>query len=383
MAGEIKTLLVINSGSSTLKFELFGCDDLQSLYAGNLSVHSDQTYQIRPIFDTLQAQVENFASCSIEAIAHRVVHGGTCFNEAVVVNQEVLQTLESLSSLAPLHNPKAVSMIKRLHGELPDIPQIAVFDTGFFSNLPERAKILPLPWHWYEKWGIRRFGFHGISHSYCATRAVQMLKQALQPIQHRRLVICHIGSGCSASAVQDGEAVATTMSYTPMDGLMMGSRSGSIDPGILLHLLDSDLQRPEQISDCLNRQSGLLGVSGVSSDFQQVHKAAQQGNSRAQLALDIFTDSIRASIASLAVNMGGLDALIFTAGIGENSSYLREKVCQGLECLGCVLDLELNQQPVLDAELTAAGSKVRILAIATQESLQIAKQTLPLITSTA
>jgi len=254
---------------------------------------------------------------------------------------------------------------------LPGVPHIAVFDTAFFAELPPRAFVYPLPYSWYADWGVRRFGFHGISHAYCAARAEEMLGRSAG----LRLIVCHLGNGCSASAVRDGTAIATTMGYTPLEGLMMGTRSGSVDPGILLHVLRHRGLNAEQLDHALNHESGLLGVSGISSDFRAVQEATRAGHERARLALDIYADRVRATIGALAVTLGSVDALVFTAGVGEHSADLRAAVCEGLECLGLRLDAASNAECKPDADVASASSTGRILVLHTQEEMMIARET--------
>jgi acetate kinase len=246
---------------------------------------------------------------------------------------------------------------------------VAVFDTAFFGKLPPRSHVYPLPYKWHTDWGVRRFGFHGISHAYCAERAAQLLGGA----RDWRVVVCHLGHGCSASAVLGGRARATTMGFTPMEGLMMATRSGSVDPGILVHALRRGVD-VEDLDIALNRRSGLLGVSGVSSDYREVEAAANEGNERARLALDIYADRVRETVGALATTLGGLDALVFTAGVGENSAPLRAAVCEKLEFLGLRLDSAANDGAAPDCDVAHADSPGRILVIRTQENRMIARE---------
>jgi acetate kinase len=252
---------------------------------------------------------------------------------------------------------------------LGEVPQVAVFDTAFHAQLPLAAAVYPIPYEWFEK-GIRRYGFHGISHQYCAERAAQILGQDVPTL---KLITCHLGNGCSLAAIAQGRSVDTTMGFTPLDGLMMGSRSGSIDPGILIHLLQHEGYTPDTLDALLNRQSGLLGLSGVSNDMRQLNAAIAQGNTQAQLALDVYIHRLCSQIAGMLPSLGGLDALIFTAGVGENDARLRERVCDRLRVLGLELDTELNQNYPVDRDIAHANSTVRILVIHTQEDWAIAK----------
>jgi acetate kinase len=306
----------------------------------------------------------------IRACGHRVVHGGERFHQSVRIDFAVRQAIGALSELAPLHNPSALAAIEATTKALPGVPQFATFDTAFFAGQPPEQFLYPLPLSWYADWGIRRFGFHGISHHYCAGRAAELLRR-----DDLRLVICHLGNGCSASAVRAGQGIACTMGYTPLEGLMMGTRCGSIDPAIVLHLLRRGLLSAEQIDDALTHRSGLLGVSGVSADFRAVEAAAKEGHDRARLALRLYVDRIRAAVGALTVTLGGLDALVFTAGVGEHSSRLRAEVGRGLECLGVRLDAAANEACTPDADIAAADSAARVIVIHTREELLVARET--------
>jgi len=300
-----------------------------------------------------------------------VVHGGTEFPSAVQIDERVKATIARLAELAPLHNPPALEAINAAEAALPGVPQVAVFDTAFFARLPPRAYIFPLPYEWYEKWGVRRFGFHGISNAYCAARVAEMLGRSQLGL---RIVTCHLGGGCSATAVRDGLPVVTTTGFTPLAGLMMGTRVGSVDPGILIHLQRRYGLTVDEIDHAMNYRSGLLGVSGVSPDMAQVEAAAGHGNERARLAFDIFADNVRSIIGALTVTMGGIDALVFTDRVGEGSSAVRAAVCEGLECVGPRLDAQRNAACRPDADVATAGSPARILVIHTREELMIARE---------
>jgi acetate kinase len=384
-------ILILNAGSSTLKFALFdasartelasGVIDWQGAAAANCAFHAPGIVATRcntPVTDYGEAVTwilarldEHVTPARIGLVGHRIVHGGTKFTEPTLIDDQVTAALERISELAPLHNPPALTAIAAARLALPDAGHVAVFDTAFFASLPLRAVVYPIPFQWFEQFGIRRFGFHGISHSYCASRAAELLQR--QGFVHKRLVICHLGNGCSATAVLSGQPIATTMGFTPLDGLMMGTRSGAVDPGILLHLVQQHGLPVKQLEDSLNRQSGLLGVSGVSSDFRVVASAAETGNPRARLAVDMFADRIRATIGALAVTLGGVDGLIFTAGIGANSAALRSRVCDGLQCLHLELDEEKNLRNAPDSDVACMGSGGRIVLIRTREELAIAQ----------
>jgi acetate kinase len=389
------SILVLNAGSSSLKFALF--DGRAELAGGVIQWTGDGRQATLKLSlpaaarQETQAEVPDHVSAvrhagrllaaaglsaeqqRVAAVGHRVVHGGIRLRQSVRIDDAVKRQIAELAELAPLHNPPALDGINAAQQALPNVPHVAVFDTAFYAGLPPHAYVYPVPYQWYEQWGVRRFGFHGISHAYCAGRAAEFYPD------RKRIVICHLGNGCSASAVRDGVCVATTMGFTPLEGLMMGSRSGSVDPGLLLYLQRRHGLGAEQLDHALNHESGLLGVSGVSSDYRSVEQAAAAGNERARLALAIFADRVRAAVGALAVTLGGVDVLVFTAGIGEHAAGLRAAVCAGLECLGLVLDAERNRQAKPDAEVAAEASAGRILVLATQEDLLIAREVAALV----
>jgi acetate kinase len=320
---------------------------LQTLWSGDTQVIADKA--------------------AIDAVGHRVVHGGQYYQQTVRIDAKVKSTIASLIPLAPAHNPanlEGIELVETLLGE--QVPQFAVFDTAFHSQIPAAAAIYPGPYAWVEA-GIRRYGFHGISHAYCADRATQLFGP------DRRLINCHLGNGCSLAAIRNGISIDTTMGFTPLEGLMMGSRSGSVDPGILLYLMREQGYDAAKLDQLLNQQSGLKGLSGVSHDLRQVQAAMQAGNQQAQLAWDVYIHRIRSGIGAMMMSLGGLDTLIFTAGVGENNAAVRSAVCQGLEFLGIQLDEGLNQTGKADRNIAANDSLVKILVLHTQEDWQIAK----------
>ncbi|NET38482.1 MAG: acetate kinase [Cyanothece sp. SIO1E1] len=306
----------------------------------------------------------------IDMVGHRVVHGGTDYSQATLVTPDVKAAIARLSALAPAHNPANLEGIEAIEQILGDVPQVAVFDTAFHSQMPPSAAVYPIPYAWFEQ-GIRRYGFHGISHQYCAQRAAQLLDR---PLDALKLITCHLGNGCSLAAIQAGISVDTTMGFTPLEGLMMGSRSGSIDPAILIHLMRSHQLDADQIDAMLNQQSGLKGISGLSADMRTILTAAQAGNQPAQLALDLYIHRLRASIGAMLATLGGLDALVFTAGVGENASTVRERACMGFDFLGLQLDLEKNASTPVDQDIATVNSAVRVLVIHTQEDWAIAQK---------
>ncbi len=307
---------------------------------------------------------------AIAAVGHRIVHGGQHYQQPVRIDAQVKAAIAALIPLAPAHNPanlEGIELVEALLGER--VPQFAVFDTAFHSQIPDAAAIYPGPYAWVAA-GIRRYGFHGISHEYCAGRAAQVLGRAIASL---RLITCHLGNGCSLAAVQNGQSVDTTMGFTPLEGLMMGSRSGSVDPGILLYLMREPGNDAATLDQLLNQQSGLKGLSGVSHDLRAVKAAMQAGNPQAQLAWDVYIHRLRAGIGAMRISLGGLDALIFTAGVGEHDADVRSAVCRELDFLGIVLDETRNRTSQADQDVATQDSPVRILVLHTQEDWQIAK----------
>ncbi|WP_353932623.1 acetate kinase [Okeanomitos corallinicola TIOX110] len=338
----------------------------ESIYGDSRKAHV--AYMLYTLSRGATKVVSNLSE--IDVVGHRVVHGGKKYRNSVVITKDVKQEISRLSTLAPAHNPAALDGVEAIEQSLGDVTQVAVFDTGFHNTLPDAAAIYPGPYEWVEQ-GIRRYGFHGISHQYCANRAAQILGRELKSL---RLINCHLGNGCSLAAVKDGISIDTTMGFTPLDGLMMGSRCGSIDPGILIYLMRQSDYSAERLDYVLNKASGLRGISGVSSDVPQVLEAIEQGNERAKLAWDIYVHRLRAGIGSMLASIGGLDVLVFTAGVGEKSPLLRQAACEAWEFLGLKIDPEKNQQNLLDVDIATADSSVRVLVIDTLEDWAIAQQ---------
>jgi acetate kinase len=308
------------------------------------------------------------APSEIDIVGHRIVHGGKDFEQAIVITPEVKSAIARMSIFAPLHNRAELEGIEIVEKHFGNVPQVAVFDTGFHSRLPEAAAVYPGPYEWLAR-GIRRYGFHGINHQYCAARAAQLLGRELNSL---KLVTCHLGNGCSLAAILGGRSVDTTMGFTPLDGLMMGTRSGSLDPGILTFLMRAEKSTGQQLDDLLNRKSGLLGVSGLSSDMRQIVAAMKDGNARAKLAFDIFVHHLQSGIGAMIAVLGGIDALVFTAGIGENSPDMRAAACANFAFLGLTLDPAKNAQSPADQEISFSDSSVRVLIIRAQEDWAIA-----------
>jgi acetate kinase len=390
-------ILVVNAGSSTVKFGLVDARSEETLFDGAIDwsvnparfeVHAGAAPAVSssvPLSgpgEAVKHLLEQMTSgptpllshpAEVGAVGHRVVHGGDRYRSSVRVTPEVKAGIAALAELAPLHNPINLEGIIATETAWPGTPQVAVFDTAFHATLPDAARIFALPYAWTRDWSLYRFGFHGLSHAYCSSRAAQMLGR--QAGDGFRVVVCHLGQGCSVSAVRDGRCVETSMSFTPLDGLVMGTRSGSVDPGLLIHVLRHKGLTVEDLDRVLNRESGLLGVSGLSGDMRQVQAAAAAGNAQARLALDVFTHRLRQTIGAMAVTLGGLDALVFTAGIGERSAQVRAATCAGLECLGLHLDAQANANGKPDADIATLASPGRILVIGTREDLTVVRET--------
>ncbi len=309
----------------------------------------------------------------IHAIGHRVVHGGERFTESVLITEEVLAEIRNLIDLAPLHNPHNIRGIQACNKTLPGIPQVAVFDTAFHHRMPPHAYVYGIPYVMYKKYGIRRYGFHGPSHSYVSHRAAAVLGK---PIEELKMITCHLGNGASVCAVDRGASIDTSMGFTPLEGLLMGTRCGDMDPAVILHVMGREELSLHEANTLLNKHSGLIGVSGVSSDMREIIEAANAGHSNAKLALDMYCYRLKKYIGSYTVAMGGLDAIIFTAGVGENSPEVRELTCQGLGFLGIELDKGKNETTIgKEVDISSDNSRVRVLAIPTNEELVIARDT--------
>ncbi|MBF2073514.1 MAG: acetate kinase [Synechococcales cyanobacterium C42_A2020_086] len=310
------------------------------------------------------------APSDIDLVGHRVVHGGHKYRDSTWITPEVKAEIADLATLAPVHNPVNLQGIESIEQMLSTIRQVAVFDTAFHARMPDAMALYPVPYEWSEK-GIRRYGFHGTSHRYCAQRAAQILGQ---PLKDLRIVTCHLGNGCSLAAVRNGYSVNTTMGFTPLDGLMMGNRSGAVDPSILIYLMREAGYTADELDHTLNQESGLLGVSGVSNDLRLVMQAIAAGNSRAQLALEMYIQRLRQFIGSMIASLGGLDVLVFTAGVGENAPHIRAGACEAFAYMGLQVDPEKNASSPRDQDIATANSTVRVLVIHTQEDWAIAKE---------
>lgn len=369
-------ILALNPGSSTLKYRLFEISaNADSLLAdGNLEHVAGET--------TAWAAEEAIRRClpsKVDALAYRIVQGGAHFIEPTIVTPQVIEAIGKLADLAPLHNKIAVAVMKAGSRMVPHVPGVAIFDTAFHRTLPEVAERYALPTSLADRLGLRRYGFHGISHRYVSGRAIDLLGRGAAGT---RMVTCHLGNGASACAVRDGRSVDTSMGLTPLEGLVMGTRSGDVDPGLLLYLLRTGSMTVQQVDDLLNKQSGLLGVSGKSQDVRELQAAAGAGDSAAELALAMFAYRVRKYIGAYAAALGGLDAVAFTGGIGEHSAEMRGRICQGLEFLGMNIDPDKNQAADGRSEtpIGASGSPVHVWVIPTDEEKQMAREAIALLT---
>ena len=327
---------------------------------------------LKTLLDTLiQGETKVLNSLEdINIVGHRVVHGGAKYSQATVITDDVQKAIADFIPLAPNHNPAHLEGIKTISKILPQVTQVAVFDTAFHTTIPKAAQVYPLPYQYYEQ-GIQRYGFHGISHQYCSSRAAQILQQ---PVEALKIVTCHLGNGCSLAAIDHGVCIDTTMGFSPLEGLMMGTRCGSIDPQIPIYLMQKYDLNLEDVNRILNKESGLLGVSGISADLRTILAAIDEGNNQAQLAFDVYIHRLRSLIGAMVASLNGLDVLVFTAGVGENSAIVREQTCAGLTFFGLQLDSTKNNAHPVDENIATDDSRVSVLVIQTQEDWAIAKQ---------
>ena len=393
-------VLVINCGSSSLKYQLIDAQTEKALAVGlcerigidgrlnhtpaggeKVVINKDMPdhgVAVQMVLDELTDEKYGVISDlkEIDAIGHRVVHGGEKFASSVVINDEVMAAIEECNPLAPLHNPANLIGIRACQAIMPGVPNVAVFDTAFHQTMEPTAFMYGLPYECYEKYKVRRYGFHGTSHSFVSKRAIALA--GLDP-ENSKVIVCHLGNGASVSAVKNGKSVDTSMGLTPLEGLVMGTRSGDIDPAIieyLAHAMDKSL---EEVMKILNKESGVYGLSGVSSDFRDLEKAADEGNKKAQLAQDVFGYRVAKYIGAYTAAMNGVDAIAFTAGLGENNGIMREYVCSFLGYLGVEIDKEKNSVRGEETIVSTPNSKVKVLVVPTNEELAIARETMELV----
>ncbi|KPN15934.1 acetate kinase [Bacillus australimaris] len=390
-------IIAINAGSSSLKFQLFDMPEETVLTKGlverigmdnsifTISVDGEKKTEVTDIPDhavAVKMLLEKLTEFNIikdfneiDGVGHRVVHGGEKFSDSVLLTDEVINDIDQLSELAPLHNPANVVGIKAFKQILPDVPAIAVFDTAFHQTMPEQSYLYSLPYDYYKNFGIRKYGFHGTSHKFVTERAAELLGR---PLEELRLISCHLGNGASIAAVEGGKSIDTSMGFTPLAGVAMGTRSGNIDPALIPFIMEKTGHTAEEVLSTLNKKSGLLGVSGLSSDLRDIEEATEEGNDRAEVALDIFASRIHKYIGSYAARMNGVDAIIFTAGIGENSSEVRARVLRGLEFMGVYWDPSLNNMRGEEAFISYPHSPVKVIVIPTNEEVMIARDVMRL-----
>ncbi len=395
-------VLVINAGSSSLKYQVFDMDNVMVLAKGlcerigidgsnlqhknlvkNISEKiekpmKDHSDAIKMVIDALTDKEYGVIKdmSEIGAVGHRVVHGGEYFADSYIIDGKVKEALERCVPLAPLHNPPNITGIEACEKLMPNVPQVAVFDTAFHQTMPPKAYMYAIPYELYEKYKIRKYGFHGTSHKYVANEAAKMLGK---PIEELKIITCHLGNGSSITAVKNGKCVDTSMGFTPLDGVVMGTRAGSLDPAVVTFLMKNEHLDVVGVDNLLNKKSGVFGVSGISSDFRDLTAAAKDGNQHAKLALDMFTYSVKKRIGSAAAVMGGVDAVVFTAGIGENDAAARAAIVEDLEFLGISIDAEKNKVRGEKTDISADGAKTRTLVIPTNEELMIALDTVRLV----
>ncbi len=394
-------ILVINCGSSSLKYQILDMTNETLLCKGlvekigidgsvinHTKIGQDKFVLETPMKDHKDAIAQVLAAiqdpehgvvksmAEIGAVGHRVVHGGEHYADSVLIDDEVMKVIEECSELAPLHNPPNIAGIEACKALMPNTPMIAVFDTAFHQTMPPESYIYALPYEYYTKYGIRRYGFHGTSHKYVARRAAEMLNVSLEDL---KLITCHLGNGASVSAIKHGKCIDTSMGFTPLEGLVMGTRSGDIDPALVTYIREKENLPQGKANEILNKKSGVLGISGVSSDFRDIEAAVEEGNERAALALKVFAHKVRFYIGAYIAEMNGCDAIVFTAGVGENDITMRELICHDLGNLGIKIDPLKNKIRGKETIISADDAKVKALLIPTNEELMIARDTFQIV----
>lgn len=398
---DIMKILVLNCGSSSVKYKLINSDTKQVLAEGGVekiglpdsflkykrqdgskevieTPMKDAKDAVRNILNLLTDPKEGVVKSfdEIEAVGHRVVHGMEKFNTSVLITPEVIEKVKECYTVAPLHNPANITGIEAVEALMPKVPQVAVFDTAFHQTMPAKAYMYALPYEAYTKYGVRRYGFHGTSHRYVSRRACEFLGL---DIHKERIITCHIGNGGSITAIADGKSIDTSMGLTPTEGLMMGTRVGDVDPGALIYLAKQDNLTPDDMLRVVNKESGVLGISGISSDMRDIEKGIEEGNERAKLAMDMYEYRILKYIGAYTAVLGGVDIIVFTGGVGENQITTRETLCRQLAFLGIDFDSEANKCRGKEVEITNPGSKVRVVVIPTDEEMVIAQDTAEIV----
>ena len=397
-------ILVLNSGSSSLKYQVIDMETEKTLAQGNFErigqPRSFVTHKVNGIKHKFEREAKNHEQAisfvlnrltnkhygvlesldELVAIGHRVVHGGEKFSKPVLITDEVIEEIKECSSLAPLHNPAAVLGMEACRKIVPDMKMVAVFDTAFHQTLPKERYIYPIPYEYYEKYGVRKYGFHGTSHQYVAERVTDILKEDKKDIKDLKIVNCHLGQGGSVCAIKDGKSVETTMGLTPLGGIVMATRSGDLDPSVITYIMNKMKFTPEQMENVLNKKSGVYGVSRVSMDFRDIEAEANAGGKHAKLALKIFHNTVASYITKCIVAMGGIDVLTFTADDKEKGQDSRKAICENLKIFGIELDEGKNQEAKgVEAKISSDNSKVLVYVIPTNEELMIAKETMKLL----
>ena len=395
-------VLVLNCGSSSLKYQLIDMSNEEALCVGlverigiegsvlkqekegvegklikeqPMKNHQDAIKLVlEALIDETYGAVKSMDE--IEAVGHRVVHGGENFASSVIITEEVKNAIKGCFDLAPLHNPANMMGIEACEEILPNVPMVAVFDTAFHQTMPKKSYLYGLPYELYKKYGIRRYGFHGTSHKYVSQRAADMLGK---DIKDTKIISCHLGNGASIAAIEGGKCIDTSMGFTPLEGLIMGTRCGDIDSAIIPFLIEKENLTPQRLSDLMNKESGVYGMTGISSDFRDIEKAAAEGHELAQVALDAYDQTVKKYIGSYTAEMNGVDAIVFTAGVGENGIETRESIMRNMDFLGMKLDKEANKVRGKETVISTADSKVKILLIPTNEELVIARDTVALV----
>lgn len=394
-------ILVINCGSSSLKFQLIDSDSEKVLAKGlcerigiegsrlvyqpeggekevTTASMPNHTQAVRMVLDALVNENTGVIKSldEVGAVGHRIVHGGEKFAGSTIITDEVIEAIKECNDLAPLHNPANLIGIDACREHMPNTPMVGVFDTAFHQTMPEKAFIYGLPYEYYEKYKVRRYGFHGTSHSYVSKRAAEILGK---PYDSLKTIVCHLGNGASICAVKNGVSVDTSMGLTPLEGLIMGTRSGDIDPAIMEFIAEKENMNIKEVMDVLNKKSGVFGVTGTTSDFRDIMDAKEKGDKRAELALDVFSYRVVKYIGAYTAAMNGVDVIAFTAGLGENNAYVRERICESLEYLGIKIDKAQNDKKEDEKIISTDDSKVKVMVIATNEELKIARETLELV----
>ena len=392
-------ILVLNCGSSSLKYQLFDMDNESVMAKGlvekigidgsvlthkptgkeNVKIETpipDHSVAIELVVGALLNEEHGVIKDmkEIDAVGHRIVHGGQVFSASCLIDEKACEEIDKLSELAPLHNPACLLGVRACQEKIPGVPMVGVFDTSFHQTMPASSYLYGLPYEYYEKYQVRRYGFHGTSHRFVAKRAAELLGR-----DDAKIITCHLGNGSSVSAVKEGKVYDTSMGFTPLAGILMGTRSGDLDPAILTYIMEKENMSAAEMNAVLNKKSGLLGISGVSSDMRDVEEAAKGGNKQAEAAIEVWTKTVLNFIGAYTAEMNGVDAIIFTAGIGENGIDARARVCQNLGFLGVEFDAEANNCRGKEVEISKPGSKVRVFVIPTDEELMIARDTMELV----